>query len=101
MAHADPVPGVASLRHWRLDVDASGIAWLCFDRQDAGANTLSTDTMTELHAVLAGLSRGTAKGLVIHSAKPSGFIAGAEIPSGSLPGATGARGSTGLDKVRR
>ena len=30
-----------------------------------------------------------------------GFIAGAEIPSGSRPGATGARGSTGLDKVRR
>ncbi len=68
-----------NLQHWRLDVDAKDIAWLCFDRQDAGANTLSTDTMTELHAVLTELSQGQAKGLVIYSGKDSGFIAGADI----------------------
>jgi len=79
MAHADPSRSLDGLRHWRLDVDAGGIAWLCFDRQDAGANTLSTDTMTELHAVLARLAQDAAKGLVIYSGKESGFIAGADI----------------------
>jgi len=79
MAHPDPSPALAGLQHWRLDIDANDIAWLCFDRQDAGANTLSTATMTELHSVLIELSRRHPKGLVIHSGKDSGFIAGADI----------------------
>jgi len=66
-------------RHWRLDCDANGIGWLCFDRQDAGTNTLSAETMAELHAVLEDLSRRQLQGLVVHSGKPSGFIAGADI----------------------
>ncbi|MDH5275568.1 MAG: 3-hydroxyacyl-CoA dehydrogenase NAD-binding domain-containing protein [Gammaproteobacteria bacterium] len=70
---------MAQLKHWRLRTDANAVAWLCFDRQDAGANTLSTDTMTELHAVLGELSREQTRGLVIYSGKDSGFIAGADI----------------------
>jgi 3-hydroxyacyl-CoA dehydrogenase / enoyl-CoA hydratase / 3-hydroxybutyryl-CoA epimerase len=70
---------MTSLRHWRLDCDANDIGWLCFDRQDAGANTLSTETMVELQAVLEDLSRRRLRGLVIHSGKESGFIAGADI----------------------
>ena len=70
---------MTSPRHWRLDCDAKDIGWLCFDRQDAGANTLSTETMAELHAVLDDLSRRRLRGLVIYSGKESGFIAGADI----------------------
>jgi len=66
-------------RHWRLDCDPQEIGWLSFDRQDAGANTLSTETMAELHAVLDDLSARRLRGLVIYSGKASGFIAGADI----------------------
>jgi 3-hydroxyacyl-CoA dehydrogenase/enoyl-CoA hydratase/3-hydroxybutyryl-CoA epimerase len=79
MAQPEPSPALSELRHWRLDVAADDIAWLCFDRKDAGANTLSTVTMTELHSVLVELSRRRLRGLVIHSGKDSGFIAGADI----------------------
>lgn len=66
-------------RHWRLDCDGNDIGWLCFDRQDSGANTLSTETMAELSAVIDDLARRRLRGLVIHSGKESGFIAGADI----------------------
>ena len=66
-------------RHWRLERDAGDVAWLCFDRQDAGANTLSTDTMEELNGILGGLAAHPPRGLVIHSGKDSGFIAGADV----------------------
>ncbi len=66
-------------RHWRLDCDANDIGWLCFDRQDAGANTLSAGTMAELNSILDDLSQRRLRGLVIHSGKESGFIAGADI----------------------
>ncbi|MBL8202445.1 MAG: enoyl-CoA hydratase/isomerase family protein [Chromatiales bacterium] len=70
---------MAPSTHWRIDYDAEDIGWLCFDRQDAGANTLSSETMAELHAVLEDLSSRPLRGLVIHSGKESGFIAGADI----------------------
>lgn len=66
-------------RHWRLDCDERDIGWLCFDRHDAGANTLSAGTMAELHAVLDDLAQRQLRGLVIYSGKEAGFIAGADI----------------------
>jgi 3-hydroxyacyl-CoA dehydrogenase/enoyl-CoA hydratase/3-hydroxybutyryl-CoA epimerase len=68
-----------SLVHWRLESDADGIGWLCFDRRDAGANTLSGETMAELGTCLDTLEQSALKGLVIHSGKARGFIAGADI----------------------
>ncbi|MEO8224654.1 MAG: enoyl-CoA hydratase-related protein, partial [Gammaproteobacteria bacterium] len=65
--------------HWRLEIDANDTAWLCFDRTDSGANTLSAETMAELHALLGTLSGKRLRGVVIHSGKESGFIAGADI----------------------
>ncbi|MDQ1302288.1 MAG: 3-hydroxyacyl-CoA dehydrogenase / enoyl-CoA hydratase / 3-hydroxybutyryl-CoA epimerase [Pseudomonadota bacterium] len=68
-----------SLMHWRLESDVNGIGWLCFDRQGAGANTLSAETMAELETCLDALEKSGLKGLVIHSGKARGFIAGADI----------------------
>ena len=64
-----------SLMHWRLESDVNGIGWLCFDRQGAGANTLSGETMAELGTCLDALEKSGLKGLVIHSGKARGFIA--------------------------
>src|SRR6202023_4310428 len=65
--------------NWRLRTDEDGIAWLLFDKKDSSANTLSEDVLTELNAVLEKIERDHPRGLVIRSAKRSGFIAGADI----------------------
>src|SRR5215475_13380977 len=66
-------------RNWWLARDEDGIAWLALDKANAGANTLSEDVLAELNDVLAHLERDLPKGLVLRSAKPKGFIAGADI----------------------
>jgi len=65
--------------NWRLASDEDGVAWLIFDKKDSSANTLSADVLVELNAVLEKLEREQPRGLVIRSAKASGFIAGADI----------------------
>jgi 3-hydroxyacyl-CoA dehydrogenase/enoyl-CoA hydratase/3-hydroxybutyryl-CoA epimerase len=66
-------------RHFKLTRDADGIAWLLFDREGASANTLSADVIAELDTVLGALESQRPTGLVIRSAKTSGFIAGADV----------------------
>jgi 3-hydroxyacyl-CoA dehydrogenase/enoyl-CoA hydratase/3-hydroxybutyryl-CoA epimerase len=66
-------------RHFKLTRDSDGIAWLLFDREGASANTLSADVMEEFDTVLAALESQRPTGLVIRSAKKSGFIAGADV----------------------
>src|SRR5882757_5320650 len=66
-------------RNFKLTRDADGIAWLLFDREGAGANTLSADLIEELDKVLGELETARPAGLVIRSAKTSGFIAGADV----------------------
>src|ERR1700744_6550684 len=66
-------------RNFKLTHDGDGIAWLLFDRAGASANTLSADVIAELDLVLAALESQRPAGIVIRSAKPSGFIAGADV----------------------
>src|ERR1700716_1240941 len=79
----------APYRNFKLTRDADGIAWLLFDRENASANTLSSDVMEEFDAVLAALESQRPTGIVIRSAKASGFIAGADV--NEFRGATDAR----------
>ncbi len=65
--------------HWRLARDADNVAWLVMDKKGASANTLSADVLEELNTALDEIERDRPKGLVIRSAKRSGFIAGADI----------------------
>jgi 3-hydroxyacyl-CoA dehydrogenase / enoyl-CoA hydratase / 3-hydroxybutyryl-CoA epimerase len=71
--------GSSPWRNWTLARDEDDIAWLVFDKPGASANTLSEDVLTELNDVLASLERGLPMGVVLRSAKPSGFIVGADI----------------------
>ena len=66
-------------RNFKLTRDADGVAWLLFDREGSSANTLSSDVIEELDLVLAALESQRPSGLVIRSAKKSGFIAGADV----------------------
>jgi 3-hydroxyacyl-CoA dehydrogenase/enoyl-CoA hydratase/3-hydroxybutyryl-CoA epimerase len=66
-------------KHWQLQRDAEGIAWLTIDRAGETTNTLSREVLEELDRALDELQREVPSGLVIQSGKASGFIAGADI----------------------
>lgn len=66
-------------KHWRLERDPDGLAWLYFDKVGASTNTFSAETMDELARMLDGLETQPPEGLVILSGKDAGFIAGADI----------------------
>jgi 3-hydroxyacyl-CoA dehydrogenase/enoyl-CoA hydratase/3-hydroxybutyryl-CoA epimerase len=70
-------PRVSS--HWSWHVDGDGIAWLCLDKQGASTNTLGREVMEQLHGALSALEQARPKGVVVWSAKPNGFVAGADI----------------------
>src|SRR5215470_13544045 len=76
-----PLAGAPSgiWRNWKLARDENGIAWLGLDKPNSSANTLSQEVLTELNDVLAVLERDQPLGVILRSAKPGGFIAGADI----------------------
>jgi len=74
-----PEPAAGPYKNFKLTRDEDGIAWLLFDREGASANTLSGDVITELGQIVAALESERPAGLVVRSAKTSGFIAGADV----------------------
>lgn len=66
-------------QHWTSETDANGIAWLCIDKADGGANVLSGEVLTELNAIIEPLAAEPPAGVVIHSGKRNGFVMGADI----------------------
>jgi 3-hydroxyacyl-CoA dehydrogenase/enoyl-CoA hydratase/3-hydroxybutyryl-CoA epimerase len=69
----------AKTSSWTLVTDADGIAWLAFDKPGTSTNVLSRETLLELDAHLQELRSKPPRGLVVRSAKSSGFIAGADV----------------------
>lgn len=67
------------LRHFLVRIDQDGVAWLGVDCADSSVNRLSSDVLAEFMAALDHFERQPPAGLVIHSNKPAGFIAGADI----------------------
>jgi 3-hydroxyacyl-CoA dehydrogenase/enoyl-CoA hydratase/3-hydroxybutyryl-CoA epimerase/3-hydroxyacyl-CoA dehydrogenase/enoyl-CoA hydratase/3-hydroxybutyryl-CoA epimerase/enoyl-CoA isomerase len=67
----------------RLDFAKSGIARITYDQPDSRANTLNQSVQTEFESILTQLESGAAgsnlQGLVLCSAKPGMFIAGADL----------------------
>src|SRR6187399_499260 len=64
---------------WRAETDADGIAWLSFDKPGTSTNVLSSETLAEFSSQLDAYEKSPPRGLVIRSAKASGFIAGADV----------------------
>ena len=77
---ADEQPaGLSSYSHWRLVLDKDNILWVLIDKKGESANTLAEAVLRELDQLLDEAKNLGPKALVLRSAKPSGFIAGAEI----------------------
>ncbi len=64
---------------WTSTTDGDGIAWLTFDKPGTSTNVLSRDTLVELDSHVKSLAQKPPRGLVLRSAKTSGFIAGADV----------------------
>jgi len=67
------------LQHWQAELRADGVLALAFDRQGARVNTFSQETLIELDALLERISIDPPKALLLHSGKPGGFAAGADL----------------------
>ncbi|QYX56885.1 enoyl-CoA hydratase/isomerase family protein [Roseovarius sp. SCSIO 43702] len=63
---------------WRRG-EADGIVWLALDCKGSGTNTISREVIEGLETEITRLEENTPKGVVIRSAKPGGFAAGADI----------------------
>jgi len=64
---------------WKADRDAEGVVWLTLDKPGSSANVLSAAVLSELDGILRELVQQPPRGVIITSAKKSGFIAGADI----------------------
>src|ERR1700726_4005046 len=64
---------------WKLERDSDAIAWLTIDKPGSSANVLSGGVLSELDGLLAALEKDLPRGVVVSSAKKSGFVAGADI----------------------
>lgn len=69
----------SSYQHLVVVRHPDGVVWLQLDKAGSSTNTLSRAVLDELANVFAALEQAPPRGLVIASAKPAGFIAGADI----------------------
>ena len=80
-AALDGLPAFDGLRarHWHTELRQDGVLVLSFDREGSPVNTFAQEVLIELDGLLERLALDPPKGLVLRSAKSSGFIAGADI----------------------
>lgn len=83
--------------HWRLERDATGIAWLYLDKAHSTTNVLSSEVLEQLATIVDQLLIEPPAGLVIASGKENGFVFGADVHE--IAGVTGY--DTALTEVRR
>jgi len=67
-------------RHFRVDVDHDGIAWLVFDSPGKAFNVWNEETLREFNQHLENLEHDTrVRALVLRSGKDRIFVAGADL----------------------
>jgi 3-hydroxyacyl-CoA dehydrogenase/enoyl-CoA hydratase/3-hydroxybutyryl-CoA epimerase len=71
---------MSTLTNIRRETDSNSLCIVTFDRPGSSANIFDRVTMQELAAHIEGIAADTQlRGVVLHSAKPSIFIAGADL----------------------
>ena len=65
--------------HWKINQDDDHIITLCLDRTGSNVNAISREVLDELSQIIERLSIEKPSGVIIHSAKASGFSVGADI----------------------
>ena len=72
-------PSNPSFRHWQVQHDLDGIAWLTIDHGDEKVNSLGTEVLEELDSIITDVEQNRPTGLVLMSGKPRSFIVGADV----------------------
>ena len=67
------------LKHWTVETDGDNICWLTLDKADSSSNTLSQAVLAELEDAVGWVAARRPIGVVIRSAKKSGFILGVDV----------------------
>ena len=71
---------MSKTKHWVVELDSDKIMWLGLSRSDASVNTINDDVLDELNIIIQDVVKhDDIKGLVVHSLKEKGFIAGADV----------------------
>jgi 3-hydroxyacyl-CoA dehydrogenase / enoyl-CoA hydratase / 3-hydroxybutyryl-CoA epimerase len=65
--------------HWKTSESDDGVVTLTLDRADSKVNAISRTVLDELGQIVERLAIDKPTGVIIHSAKPSGFAVGADI----------------------
>ncbi|MET0332230.1 MAG: 3-hydroxyacyl-CoA dehydrogenase NAD-binding domain-containing protein [Dyella sp.] len=65
--------------HWKTSIDDSGVVTLSLDRAQSSVNAISREVLDELGQIVERMAIGKPAGLIVHSAKRSGFAVGADI----------------------
>ncbi len=65
--------------HWKTSQGDDGIVVLSLDRANSSVNAISRAVLNELEQIVERLAIEKPAGVIIHSAKPSGFAVGADI----------------------
>jgi 3-hydroxyacyl-CoA dehydrogenase/enoyl-CoA hydratase/3-hydroxybutyryl-CoA epimerase len=66
-------------RNWKAETDSDNLVWLSLDKADSSTNVLSADVMAELDGIVDELAAQKPRGVIVRSAKESGFVAGADV----------------------
>jgi len=67
-------------KHWQMQIDDDSVIWLALDKQDEAVNTINPDVLDELEHIISEAEQNhSLKGVIIYSAKKSGFVAGADV----------------------
>lgn len=78
-----PQPKMPKTVHWRFHVDAERLGWLTIDTPKARVNTLGRAAIGELELLVGRfedlIATEELAGIILLSAKPTGFIAGADV----------------------
>ncbi|HEV2614931.1 MAG TPA: 3-hydroxyacyl-CoA dehydrogenase NAD-binding domain-containing protein [Gammaproteobacteria bacterium] len=69
------------LQHWEVEIDHDNIAWWYFDCKDSAVNVVNNDVIDELASLIQLANAEFYRGIVIASAKKTGFAAGADLKS--------------------
>ena len=70
---------IPASQHWRVEKDNDNILWLFLDRKGETVNSLSTEVILELDALVAHAEQNLPSGIAILSDKSTGFILGADV----------------------
>ncbi len=65
--------------HWRIEITPYRLAWVILDKHDTSTNVLSSEVLAEFERIVDTLAADPPSGLVLCSAKTTGFISGADI----------------------